>query len=102
MTRGIIKAVPSFGPAFFGGIDEIMPTGAAQPVTPVPGLPPAALTRPGERPGRSTASRGCTSTTMRAGSGEIPRRVGLFEIVRPAGAVDREVGGAPAEATAPA
>ncbi len=32
MTRGIIKAVPGFGPAFFDGIDEITPTGATQPI----------------------------------------------------------------------
>ncbi len=51
------KAVSCRGPAFFVGIDKITPTGAAQTVTPVPGLPPAALTRPGERPGRSSASR---------------------------------------------
>ena len=34
MTRGIIKAVSCHGPAFFDGIDEITPAGAAQPVTP--------------------------------------------------------------------
>ncbi len=34
MTRGIIKAVSCRGPAFFVGIDEISPTGAAQPITP--------------------------------------------------------------------
>ncbi len=34
MTRGIIKAASGRGPAFFDGIDEITPTGAAQPVTP--------------------------------------------------------------------
>ncbi len=31
-TRGIIKAVSGFGPAYFVGIDEITLAGAAQPV----------------------------------------------------------------------
>ena len=34
VLRGIIKAVSGLGPAFFDGIDEITPTGGAQPVTP--------------------------------------------------------------------
>ncbi len=103
MTRGIIKAAPGFGLAFFDGIDKITPTGAAHPGT----------TRPWIAASRADAARRATREIIgvppavhqppcAAASGEIPRRGGLFEIVRPAGAVSREVGGAPAEATAPA